>query len=157
YSKEVEKFMREDSIRAIAQLVEDDKVLQSYFQKNNIKAQKTDKGTYVEITEKGNGPACEDGKLVSINYTGKLLTGKTFDSNVDSSFRHVQPYIFPLGQGQVIKGWDDGLKMFNKGGKGRLFVPSALAYGSRGRGQDIKANDNLMFEVEVVDVKDAAQ
>ncbi len=153
FAKEVQKFQEQDSIHAIAQKVKDDKILQDYIAKNNIKATKTEEGTYVEIQQAGGEPG-KDGQSVSVKYTGKFLDGEAFDSNVDTSFHHTEPYTFTLGTGGSIKGFDDGLKLLGKGAKGRLFIPSVLGYGSQGSGK-IKPNTNLMFEIEVLDVKDA--
>src|SRR5207248_248709 len=102
---------------------------------NNINAQQTPNGVFVEIKDAGAEPKATAGKIVSVNYTGTLIsTGKKFDSNVDPSFNHVEPFTFPVGRGQVIPGWDEGLTMFGKGGKGTLFIPAMLAYGPRGSG-----------------------
>ncbi|HEX5023850.1 MAG TPA: FKBP-type peptidyl-prolyl cis-trans isomerase [Agriterribacter sp.] len=154
FTKEVQKFREQDSIHAIAQAVKDDKTLQDYIANNNIKATKTEKGTYVEIQEAGGEPA-KDGQSMSVKYTGKLLDGTVFDSNVDTSFNHTEPYTLTLGAGGSIRGFDDGLRQLGKGAKGRLFIPSVLAYGTQGSGK-IKPNSSLIFEIEVLDVKDAA-
>lgn len=152
FAKEMQKFQEQDSIRAITQKVEDDKILQDYFTANNIKPVKTEEGTYVEVEQQGGEPA-KDGQIISVKYTGRFLNGEAFDSNVDSSFHHTEPFTLTLGQGGAIKGFDDGLKMLGKGAKGRLFIPSVLGYGSQGSGK-IKPNTNLIFEIEVLDVKD---
>ena len=65
-----------------------------------------------------------------------------------------QPYTFPLGQGQVIKGWDEGIALLNEGSKARLYIPSPLGYGSRDRSPIIRANSILVFDVELVEVAD---
>lgn len=154
FAKEVQKFREQDSIHAIAQKAKDDKVLQEYIAANKINATKTAEGTYVEIQQAGGEPA-KDGQSISVKYTGRFLNGEAFDSNVDTSFHHTEPFTLTLGAGGAIKGFDDGLKLLGKGAKGRLFIPSVLAYGSQGSGK-IKPNTNLMFEIEVLDVKDAA-
>ncbi len=153
FDREVQKFREQDSIHAIAQKVKDDKVLQDYIAANNIKATKTAEGTYVEIQQEGGEPA-KDGQSVSVKYTGRFLDGEAFDSNVDSSFHHTEPFTLTIGAGGAIKGFDDGLRLLGKGAKGRLFIPSVLGYGSQGSGK-IKPNTNLIFEIEVLDVKDA--
>lgn len=129
------------------------KALEDYLAKNNIKATKTAKGTFVEVVNAGVEPKIDSANYVTMKYTGMLLNGKKFDSNVDTAFHHVEPFSFSVDQGQVIQGWDDGLKMFGKGGKGRLFIPSFLGYGAQGNGEAIPANSNLIFEVEVVDLQ----
>lgn len=152
FTREVQKFREQDSIHAIAQKVKDDKILQDYITSNNINATKTEEGTYVEIQQPGGTPAT-DGQTISVKYTGRFLDGEAFDSNVDSSFHHTDPFTLTLGSGGAIRGFDDGLKLLGKGAKGRLFIPSVLGYGSQGSGK-IKPNTNLIFEIEVLDVQD---
>lgn len=138
------------------QLKNDEKILQEYFSKNNIKANKIGMGTYVEILEAGNGPEVDPGKFVTLNYTGKTLEGKAFDSNTDPAFNHVEPLALVVDQSPMIKGFQEGIKELKKGAKARLFIPSVLAYGENSPSPDIKANENLIFEIEVLDVKDEA-
>jgi FKBP-type peptidyl-prolyl cis-trans isomerase FkpA len=130
----------------------DDKLIREYLTKNKINATKTASGLYYVITQKGLGPTAKPGKKVTMNYTGKTLDGKIFDSNVDPSKGHVQPFTFALGQGQVIKGWDEGVQLLNMGAKATFFIPSALAYGSQGAGGAIAPNTVLMFDVELVSI-----
>ncbi len=134
------------------QAMADDKLLQDYFAKNNIKATKTPSGLYYVMTQKGLGPMATPGKHVSMNYTGKTLDGKAFDSNTDPQFKHVQPFSFVLGQGQVIKGWDEGVQLLQLGSRATFYIPSGLAYGERGAGGSIPANAILMFDVEVLGI-----
>ena len=155
FKEEVRKFQVADSIRSIGQLVKDDQLLQDYMTKNNIKGTKSDKGTYVQIETPGTGPNAQDGQILLVKYRGKTLDGKTFDSNMDSTSRTKEPYTVVLGTSRVIKGWDDGLKMFNKGSKGKLLVPSVLAYGAAGSQSGIIGpNAELVFDIEVVDIRD---
>lgn len=131
--------------------------LGDYLKEKKITAVSAPMGTLVEITNPGSGAACDSGKFVSVMYTGQTLAGKKFDSNVDTTFGHAgQPFIFQIGSRGAIQGWDDGLRMFKKGGKGRLFIPSSLGYGKTGAGDQIKPNENLVFDIEVVDVTDKA-
>ena len=96
------------------------------------------------------------GKFVSVMYTGKTFEGEAFDSNIDPKFQHAgQPFTLQIGVGGAIQGWDDGLRLFKEGGKGTLYIPSSLAYGKQGRGDKIKPNANLIFDVEVVKVSDS--
>jgi len=104
------------------------------------------------ITTKGLGPNAKPGKKVTMNYTGKLLNGKMFDSNTDPAKGHVQPFTFTLGVGQVIKGWDEGVQQLKLGSKGTLFIPSGLGYGEHGAGGDIPPNAVLVFDVEVTGI-----
>ncbi len=130
----------------------DDKLLKDYFTKNNITATKTASGLYYVITQKGLGNNAMPGNKVTMNYTGKLLDGKVFDSNTDPSKGHVQPFTFNLGAGQVIKGWDEGVQLLKLGSKGTLYIPSALAYGPQGAGGAIPPNAVLIFDVEVTGI-----
>jgi FKBP-type peptidyl-prolyl cis-trans isomerase len=97
----------------------------------------------------GTGTEAQKGKTVSVHYTGWLLDGTKFDSSRDRN----QPFSFPLGQGQVIKGWDEGVAGMKVGGKRTLVIPPDLGYGARGAGGVIPPNATLKFEVELLDVK----
>ncbi len=109
----------------------------------------TKSGLAYKITKKGSGQKAEAGKTVSVHYTGKLTDGTKFDSSYDRN----QPIDFPLGQGRVIKGWDEGIALLNVGSKATFIIPPDLAYGARGAGGVIPPNATLIFEVELVDVK----
>ncbi|MFT7587632.1 MAG: peptidylprolyl isomerase [Cellvibrionaceae bacterium] len=102
---------------------------------------------YIEH-QKGNGPQAEAGDTVAVHYVGTLLDGTEFDNSV----KRGQPIKFPLGQGRVIQGWDQGIAMMNVGGKATLIIPPELGYGARGAGGAIPPNATLKFEVELVDV-----
>ncbi len=106
----------------------------------------------IQVTQEGTGPVSKVGDMLSMNYTGMLLDGSKFDSNVDPAFGHVQPFTFPLGGGQVIQGWDMGLVGMKVGEKRTLTIPSNLAYGSRAMGTKIPANSALVFEVELLKI-----
>jgi FKBP-type peptidyl-prolyl cis-trans isomerase len=142
---------------AADQIKKDDKILTDYFAKNNIQASKGVLGTYVQILQPGTGAAIDTGVVVKTNYTGKTLDGKTFDSNTDPAFNHVQPLLVNMTNDPslgttVIPGWTDGFKLLNKGAKAKFYIPSSLAYGAQGAGADIKPNSILVFDVEVLDV-----
>lgn len=97
----------------------------------------------------GDGPSPQAGQSVSVHYTGWLTEGKKFDSSLDRG----QPFSFPLGAGQVIKGWDEGVASMKIGGKRRLIIPPALGYGERGTpGGPIPPNATLIFDVELLSV-----
>ena len=146
----MQKEMQEKSAQ---QAPVDDKIIQDYLAKNNIKAQKTASGIYYVIQKEGKGANIAKGQRVSIDYTGKTLDGKMFDSNTDPAKGHVQPFSFTVGTGQVIPGWDEGATLLKNGSKATLYIPSPLAYGPRGAGADIAPNSVLMFDMEVKDVK----
>ncbi len=153
----INRMMAVDSVMRVNQKVTDDKTLSDRITKENITAVKTAKGTYVEIKNPGTGAAIDSGQAVSVLYKGMTLDGKVFDQSYDSSGKPTRPFTFVIGQRGAIEGWDDGIRMFKKGGSGRLFIPSSLAYGARGAGADIKPNESLMFEIQVVDVVPAEQ
>lgn len=108
----------------------------------------TDSGLFYNITKEGEGEKPTKGQLVSVHYTGKLKNGKVFDS----SYYRNKPIQFPVGVGQVILGWDEGIMLLNKGSKAKLVIPSELGYGARGAGGVIPPNATLIFEVELTDV-----
>lgn len=103
----------------------------------------------VEDTKVGTGAIAEAGKSVTVHYTGWLTNGTKFDSSKD----HGQPFTFPLGGGQVIKGWDQGVAGMKVGGVRKLTIPSRLGYGADGAGGGlIPPNATLVFEVELLGV-----
>ncbi|HUQ96027.1 MAG TPA: FKBP-type peptidyl-prolyl cis-trans isomerase, partial [Chitinophagaceae bacterium] len=92
------------------QMGKDVSLITNYLQTNNIQAQKTGKGTYVQITEPGNGTPVEAGKYVSLKYTGKTFAGMVFDTNADASKGHTDPLVFQIGSPGMIRGFDEGLR-----------------------------------------------
>lgn len=113
----------------------------------------TPSGLRYEDHQIGDGADAVAGKLVTVHYTGWLdeggNKGRKFDSSVDSG----RPFSFPLGAGQVIRGWDEGVVGMKVGGKRTLYIPSALGYGKRGAGNVIPPDADLIFDVEVLGVK----
>lgn len=97
----------------------------------------------------GTGAQPKPGQVAVVHYTGWLLDGTKFDSSKDRG----QPFQFPLGQGRVIKGWDEGVATMKVGGKRVLTIPPDLAYGPRGAGGVIPPNATLKFEVELLDLR----
>jgi len=150
--KTAEQVNKENEEKQSKMIAGEEKELSDYFKVNKLTPQKTASGLYYTITQKGAGENAKAGQNVTVNYRGKLLNGKVFDSNMDSAFHHVQPFTFPLGQGRVIKGWDEGIALFNKGAKGTLFIPSRYAYGPQSPSPDIPANSILVFDVELLDM-----
>ena len=133
----------------------DDKTIADYVAKNKLAGQKTASGLYVVITQPGAGANPGSGDVVKVKYTGKLMDGKVFDSS-DKNPQTQAGIDFPLGQGAVIPGWDEGVRQLKKGGKGLLIIPSGLAYGVEGAPGAIPPNSVIMFDVELVDVKKGA-
>jgi FKBP-type peptidyl-prolyl cis-trans isomerase len=103
-------------------------------------------GLQYEIIKEGNGPKPTADDMVTTHYTGKLITGKVFDSSVDRG----QPAQF--GVSQVIPGWTQALQLMPVGSKWKLFIPSNLAYGERGAGEDIGPNEALIFDIELISI-----
>jgi len=101
------------------------------------------------IHEAGTGEKPANGKTVSVSYAGFLTNGKDFDN----SFKRGRDFQFPLGQGRVIKGWDEGIALFNKGTKATLFIPYQLGYGEAGSPPSIPGKSELVFYVELEDIK----
>ncbi len=157
--KTAEEFKKEQELEASKQNKIDEALIQEYLTKNKIKATKTASGMYYIISQPGKGDNAKAGQDVTMNYTGKLLDGTIFDSNLLEDFGHVSPFTFKLGSGQVIRGWDEGIALLNVGAKGTLIIPSSMAYGSRAmpggakNPKGIPANSVLVFDVEMVEAK----
>ncbi len=139
----------------------DAKAIKEYLEKNKLKAEKTASGLYYIIEKEGTGENAKAGNTVAVNYKGQLLNGKVFDTSIKEESekaglqqpgRTFEPIKFALGQQMVIKGWDEGITLFKKGGKGILLIPSSLAYGARGAGKDIPPFSPLRFDIELVDI-----
>ena len=112
----------------------------------------------IEMTDikKGTGPVIQSGQTAVVHYTGWLYTdaapenkGKKFDSSRDRN----QPFSFPLGGGQVIQGWDEGVAGMQVGGQRRLVIPPEMGYGAAGAGGVIPANATLVFDVELLAIQ----
>jgi len=110
---------------------------------------KTPSGLTIEDLVVGTGDAASAGQKVSVHYTGWTIDGKKFDSSKDRG----QAFLFSLGRGEVIRGWDEGVAGMKVGGKRKLTIPPDLGYGSRGAGKVIPPNATLLFEVELLAVR----
>lgn len=124
------------------------KLISDYIKKNNITVAPTASGMYYIETVKGTGKSPENGKNIKAHYTLYNIEGKKLQSSLDGG----QAFTFALGQGQVIRGWDEGFLLMKEGGKARFIIPSALAYGGTARGEDIPAYSPLIFDVELIEV-----
>ena len=102
----------------------------------------------IEDLSVGEGAEAVVGKQVTVHYTGWLANGSKFDSSLDRN----DPFDFPLGRGQVIRGWDEGVVGMKVGGKRRLTIPPEMGYGVRGAGGVIPPNATLVFDVELLAV-----
>ena len=109
----------------------------------------TASGLVYEDTVVGEGAEAKAGQQVSVHYTGWLTNGSKFDSSKDRN----DPFQFPLGQGHVIKGWDEGVQGMKSGGTRKLTSPPELGYGARGAGGVIPPNATLVFEVELLGIR----
>jgi len=108
----------------------------------------TPTGLIVEDVSVGKGAVAAAGQKVTVHYTGWLTNGTKFDSSKDRN----DPFVFPLGGGRVIKGWDEGVQGMQVGGTRKLTIPPALGYGTRGAGSVIPPDATLVFEVELLGV-----
>lgn len=111
-------------------------------------AEQTESGLMYIVEQEGDGTHPAVGQTVVVHYTGTLLDGSKFDSSKDRD----KPFEFPVGQGRVIKGWDEGIPLASVGGKIKLIIPHWLAYGANAR-PGIPANSHLIFDVEMLEIK----
>jgi FKBP-type peptidyl-prolyl cis-trans isomerase FkpA len=123
--------------------------IEKYIKDNNLTVVTTASGLKYVMLAEGTGEQAQANKIVRVHYTGRLLDGTKFDSSLDRN----DPLEFMLGQGMVIRGWDEGIALLKVGGKALLIIPSNLAYGARGAGNVIPPFTPLTFEVELVEVK----
>lgn len=127
------------------------KVVEDYLAAKKINATKTGKGTFVVINQQGTGPKAEAGKFLTVKYSGRFL-------RTDSVFQENTYPGLELGVGAVIGGWDEGLQLFNEGGKGTLYIPGFLGYGKNPpQNSPFHVDDPLIFDIEVVKVSDTRE
>lgn len=133
-------------------------LIERHLAVKKVNAEKVNNAVYVEMISQGDGPQADSGKLVGIMYTGYTLDGKAFDSNEDSTKqmqKHpMDTFFFASKQAGAVQGMLEGIVRFRKGGKGRMYIPSLMAYGPQGNPPVIKPRENLVFDVHVVEVKD---
>ena len=122
-----------------------DKTIQKFVMKSGLNYEKSESGLYYLIEKEGEGEFIKFTDEVSVRYTGKLLSGKTFDGRYKRT-----PITFEVSK--LIEGWKEGMMYLKKGGKAKLIVPPTLGYGDN-QLPDIPANSILYFEIEVVDVR----
>lgn len=136
--------LKNDNYDPVLQAQQDDAAIVKFLADKNITAVKHSSGLYYQIIVPGTGTfQYKASSGVTVNYTGRLLTGAVFDKSVS-------PFYLPLGQ--FIIGWQIGVPLIQKGGKIRLFIPSEYAYGHQGQGP-IPANAVLDFDIELLDVQ----
>jgi len=132
--------------------------IEKYLSLKSIKADKVNNSVYVQVEQQGTGKQADSGQLVGVKYNGYSFEGKYFDSNIDtakqSSPHGLDTFFFVAKQEGAIQGMLEGITVFKKGGKGKMFIPSSMAYGPQGSPPAIQPNQNLIFDIEVVEVKD---
>ncbi len=109
--------------------------------------EKTESGLFYNVIKEGKGITPSKGSKVSVHYKGTLIDGTVFDS----SYQRNEPLEFSVGIGQVIKGWDEGIMLLNKGASAQFVIPSHLGYGAQGAGVAIPPNSILIFDLELID------
>lgn len=124
------------------QATADNTIIQKYISDHGLSATATGSGLYYVMTSQGTGAQATANSYVTVKYKGYLTDGTTFDQNSSYSTRLTA----------VIQGWQEGIPLFKKGGKGMLLIPSALGYGASAAGS-IPANSVLIFDIELLDVK----
>ncbi|MFO7843391.1 MAG: FKBP-type peptidyl-prolyl cis-trans isomerase [Bacteroidales bacterium] len=120
------------------QLKKDIALIEEYLQENDLTAQSTESGLYYIIEEQGTGVKPSLQSEVTVAFTGELLNGNVFDNGTLNKY--------PLNN--LIEGWQEGLMLFNEGGKGQLFIPSTLGYGNYDK-ENIPANSVLIFDIHL--------
>jgi peptidylprolyl isomerase len=113
----------------------------------------TPSGLQYEDTKAGSGATPQKGQTCVMHYTGWLWVDGAKGSKFDSSVDRGRPFSFPLGQGRVIKGWDEGVASMQQGGQRTLLIPPNMGYGAAGAGGVIPPNATLLFEVELLEIK----
>ncbi|MDQ3045958.1 MAG: FKBP-type peptidyl-prolyl cis-trans isomerase [Bacteroidota bacterium] len=161
--KENVKKKEEQRVMMELQKNEESKILAKYLADNKITAQPTATGLYYIETKKGSGAKPKTGQMVKVNYTGRLIDGTIFDTSDEATAKkeniyderrgEYKPIEFPIGTGGVIKGWDEGIMLMSPGSKGKLIIPSDLAYGDGGGRMAPFAT--LVFDVELISISDA--
>ena len=128
--------------------VDEDKLITDYLTTNKLVAEKTPEGIYFIVETQGTGNFPTLSNTVSVRYKGYVLDGTVFDENQTAT----KPVFTTVLGGGIITGWKIGLQKFKKGGKGKLLIPSGLAYGNVAQGR-IPKNSVLIFEIELLDIK----
>jgi len=139
----MERFKKDTA--AQRQMAADNQVIEAYLQQQRIQASKTPWGVYVQTTAPGQGARPQPGQYAKVQYKGTTLEGQQFDAGI---------YPLQIGLGGSILGFEEGVKQFAKGGRGRIFIPSPLGYGVMGNPPTIQPNQVLVFDIEMLDITD---
>lgn len=136
------------------QIEADSKKITSWLDKNNTRYTRGKWGTFIVVHDEGTGEKIGFNNVVAVNYTGRSLdSGKIFDSNIDPKFKHAEPLEVTMSHlGNIIRGWTDALMHLKNGSKATIYIPSSLGYGKKGKFPGIQPNENLIFEIEVINV-----
>jgi len=146
--REQEKIEKDSKV----ELVKEKANIEKYVADKKITTVTTPGGVLVEVQNAGEGQKADSGWQASVMYRGYTLDGKVFDANFGEGAKHTDPFAVVLGQHRVIRGWEEGLKYFGKGGKGRIIIPFMLGYGPQGSPPVIPAYSTLVFDIEIKDV-----
>ena len=156
------KLQRLEESKLASRLTADGDSIDAYLAEADIKAIVSESGLRYAIAREGTGISAKPGDEVVVHYAGKLLDGTYFDTSIEEVAKrqgmhnpgrdYNSGFSFNIGQGHVIKAWDEGIGYIKEGGKGTLYVPSPLGYGSRGAGPKIPPYSILVFDVEVLKV-----
>ena len=144
FEKQQQRLQEEAYAQSASQLGVDTTMIDEHLASKKWNAQTTKSGLRYIVKKNGQGPLATNGQMATVKYKGYLMSGKTFDEGV---------YTFPLGVGQVIKGWEEIILLMNKGTNLTVFIPSSLAYGNMRRSEDILENTILVFDMELQDIK----
>ena len=157
WQEQVEAYIKEEEEKA--KNAEAGKI-SKYIESNSLDVQETSSGIQYVIESEGKGPVARPGDTVEVNYTGRFLNGKVFDTSIKEiaqkeghymEQRPYEPIKVPVGLGNVIAGWDEGLTLFPEGSKVKMILPSNLAYGDRGS-MGIPPFTPLVFDLDIIDV-----
>ena len=157
-----QKMQKKAEESAVVQLEEDAAAIDAFLAKEGIEYKTTESGVRYVVNSSKKGASPKAGDKIVVHYAGKLFsTGEYFDTSIEEVAKeqglftegrnYNDAFSFVIGQGQVIKGWDEGLAALGKGDKATLYIPSSLAYGERAMGAKIPANSILVFDVELID------
>lgn len=156
YEKEMQAAQEKERVKiekeSASKKVEEEKIIAKYIADKKLNTVKSANGVYVVIEKEGEGAKPDSGKKVMVMYKGYTLDGKVFDKNVEADATHKDPIPVVIGAHTVIPGWEEGLKYFAKGSKGKLIIPFSLGYGAQGSPPVIPPYATLVFDIEVVDV-----
>ena len=152
----------DDSLSPAEQSLNDIAIIDKYIADNGLTAVVDPSGVRIVFNDTFGNTKPNPGQVVAVDYVGFLLNGNVFDTSIEqtaidnnifSPSRNYQPFEFIVGAGQVIQGWDIGIPLMGIGDKATIFIPSGLAYGTRGSGSFINPNTVIAFDVELVTIK----